>query len=379
MKVSFNRQNKSITFLDGTTTINVNDINRHKLYVDLLDDLLVENVGETLWAVFSHNGVSMHDIPVMEIDDNYRFAFVPQELITIPGQWDMQLFVRVYETIENEETGEMQTVLKFQESSEVVHFEVENGLQTDSAGAPVTNFTIAELFRKAEEKINSGSVNESEVRRIAREEIDFKPIRISSFSILPSQKEKGDVVSSVTLSWVLNKTLSKDGEVLKLFNPYTNETINLTDQAKTNTTGSTNSIAVTIDKDNNKSWKLTAIDDRGNESSLTKTVSFLDRIYYGVSSIPDSYNSDFVKSLGKNYLSSTKVNITNVTAVYNEYIYYCLPTRYGTCTFTVGTLSGGFEEVSSNVEYTNGTHKETYRIYRSVNANLGKFDLISVT
>ena len=107
-------------------------------------------------------------------------------------------------------------------------------------------------------------------------------------------------------------------------------------------------------------------------------ISFYNGVYYGVSAIPEAYNSEFIIALGnsgKKTLRSSKLTSFSVTAGDGQYIFYCLPVSMGTCSFKVGGFDGGFDLVATldgDNKYENEHgHLEAYRIYRSTNAGLG--------
>lgn len=107
-------------------------------------------------------------------------------------------------------------------------------------------------------------------------------------------------------------------------------------------------------------------------SSGTATITWGQRLYWGTSTIPGSYNESFIE----NYLSSqvtTSVNKTfTVTAGSLDKIYFACRSAYGTPTFTVGGFEGGFFLAASGVSVTNAYgFTENYDIYESDNVGLG--------
>lgn len=183
----------------------------------------------------------------------------------------------------------------------------------------------------------------------------YEEISITSFGHNAGTKEYGETVSSLNLSWAINKTptaLTLDGVALD---------VSARSKALT---------GLSITKDNNKTWKLVATDERGAKSEKTTTISFCNGIYSGAKAAPASYDSTFVRGLAKS-LQNSKLTSVTVTAGAGEYIFYCLPKRMGTCTFKVGGFEGGFELVDT-IPFTNiSGYTEDYYIYKSVNANLG--------
>lgn len=234
-----------------------------------------------------------------------------------------------------------------------------------------------------------GGTNKTEVKNIAEEVFDDKSvgilddittikqwidnkdyvkISITSFSATKSTYEMGETVTSVTLNWQTNKTptsLTFDGA-----------SIGATEKSKTLT-----NLSITMGS-TKKSWTLVATGERGETSTKTAGISFLNGVYYGAAEEPTEYNDSFILKLTKE-LSSSKLTKFDVTAEEGEYFYYCLPTRMGKCIFTVGVLPGGFNLVKFEDPTSESGYKETfdfknergytepYYIYRSNNSGLG--------
>ena len=126
--------------------------------------------------------------------------------------------------------------------------------------------------------------------------------------------------------------------------------------------------------DTNKTFTLTAYDGKDTKSSNI-TIRFCNRVFWGVAIAPTKYDKTFLDSLTYELSDSRKRTIT-VQANTNQYIYYAVPTSFGTCTFAVGGFIGGFEKVGQ-YSYTNQyNHIEMYDIYKSENPNLGKTTVV---
>lgn len=181
----------------------------------------------------------------------------------------------------------------------------------------------------------------------------YNEISVSSFTNSVGTAELGSTVNSVTLSWKLNKTpttLTLDGATQTAL-----------------AEGSVNKTNLGLKA--NKTWTLKATDDRGKTAEKTTTLSFVNGVYYGVA-FPGAYNSNFILGLKKT-LRSNKLPSFTVTAAEEEHIYYCVPSRYGTCNFSVGGFSGGFS-IATTTEFTNSSgYTEEYYVYKSDNAGLG--------
>ncbi len=181
----------------------------------------------------------------------------------------------------------------------------------------------------------------------------YEPISITAFKHSAGTKEMGSTVTEVTLSWSVSRTptaLELDGESV---DPA------LTAKALT---------GLTVTE--NRTWKLTATDERGAVATKTATLSFLNGVYYGAGAAPAALDSAFILGLTKT-LTSTRKRTVTVDAGQGEYIWYALPVRLGACTFKVGGFEGGFGLIAEQ-DFTNAMgYTEPYYIYRSGQAGLG--------
>jgi hypothetical protein len=206
------------------------------------------------------------------------------------------------------------------------------------------------------------SALEARVEALERQmgDISYQEISINSFGHNAGTKEYGETVSSLNLSWAINKAptnLTLDGV-----------SINVGDRSKSLT-------GLSVTKDSNKTWRLVATDERGKTSEKTTSIAFYNGVYCGAATAPAAYDSAFILGLTKELRADKKPSFT-VTAGEGQYIFYCLPVRMGTCTFKVGVFEGGFELVNT-LSFTNASgYSENYYIYKSVNANLGQTTVI---
>ena len=195
----------------------------------------------------------------------------------------------------------------------------------------------------------------------------YVPISISSFSASAIETNsgdttpyKGDLVTEVYLSWSTNKT----PDTLKL----DNNDLDSTDTSKTETTG--------INYTSTKKWTLTATDDRKTVSKEA-SITFYDAVHYGVASV-GTYDSTFIKALSKKVASNSKPTISGITGQTGKYLFYCIPSSRGECSFTDNDTGFPFamEKVATGVGYSNGNYTTTYDVYKSINSISGS---ISVT
>ncbi|WP_283695747.1 hypothetical protein [Clostridium perfringens] len=182
-------------------------------------------------------------------------------------------------------------------------------------------------------------------------DLEYKPISILSFNNNSSVVEMGNIIHEVKLTWNLNKqpilqTIDKENIDVKLreFN---------------------------IKKDISKdiTINLEVKDDRGLIVNKTTSISFMNGVYYGASNKDISTSEDILAL--KKELSNSKSRGVNVNCGQDQYIYYCLPSKLGNCSFFVGGFEGGFAKIKTLQFKNSYGYIENYDIYRSTNKNLG--------
>ena len=176
------------------------------------------------------------------------------------------------------------------------------------------------------------------------------PFDISSISINPTIAQIGSTASP-KLTWNYTDSTIKSQTINNIAIENTLRTKTFTGV----TTTTTYTLAVTSNSDVKK--------------SKSTTITFANGVYYGKSTT-SSYDSTLINSLTKQ-LSNSKGRAITVNAGAGEYIFYCIPSRLGSCSFNVGGFDGGFSKVAT-VNFTNSdNYAENYDIYKSDNANLG--------
>ena len=189
------------------------------------------------------------------------------------------------------------------------------------------------------------------------EDIQYIPIEIASFSNNIGVAELGSVINEITLSWELNKTPKN---------------VILNEQTMS---GSRNSVQSVVLKDaalkENKTFTLLVVDDRNNSAQKSTGIIFCNGIYCGVSGIPEELDSAFVRSLSR-FLQANRAKTFSIDSGVDQYVWYALPSRYGTPVFNVGGFDGGFAKVNT-ISFVNlSGYTEEYAVYRSDNSNIGK-------
>ncbi len=96
-------------------------------------------------------------------------------------------------------------------------------------------------------------------------------------------------------------------------------------------------------------------------------------VCYGASSAPAEITSDFVMGLSKNTATSRENNKVVYNAADGQYLWYCVPTRLGDCSFidTATGLSAGLKKVATISVTNDYNYSEDYDIYKSDYAGLG--------
>lgn len=196
---------------------------------------------------------------------------------------------------------------------------------------------------------------ELEAHAAKLDELLYVPISISSFSISRSTAEIGESVSGLKLSW----SYSKDPTEQKL------------DGSALDLSLRSHTIATAITS--NRSFSLWASDGKTNVSR-SAAINFYNGRYAGVSA-SEIYNRDLILSLNKTLTSGRTTSFT-VNCGAGQYIYFAIPSRFGTPTFTVGGFSGGFSKVSTLDFKNNSGYTESYDIWKSTNSNLGNTTVV---
>lgn len=187
------------------------------------------------------------------------------------------------------------------------------------------------------------------------DELLYKAITINNFSISKSTAELGEKLIGLILNWSYNKTPIYQ----KLDNVLIDNELR----------------KYTIEKEisSNTSFKLEVSDGKTTVNKTT-SINFYNGRYYGVSN-SETYDSDFILSLNKTLTNSRACNFT-VNCGPGQYIFFAIPTRFGTPTFTVGGFSGGFNKINTISFVNKFGYSESYDIWKSTNSNLGNTTVV---
>ena len=190
---------------------------------------------------------------------------------------------------------------------------------------------------------------------MALDSLLYKAISISNFCISRSTAEYGESINSLTLSWTFSKI----------------PTYQMLDGVELDISQRNYEILGPITS--NRSFRLEASDGK-TTASKSVGVNFYNGRYHGVSE-EGVYDSNFIKKLTKT-LTNSRQNTFTVNCISNQYIFFAIPTRFGTPTFSVGGFSGGFIK-ESTIDFTNNFgYTESYDIWKSENHSLGNTTVV---
>lgn len=212
-----------------------------------------------------------------------------------------------------------------------------------SSNYPNSNAVEAALDRANSAAHDVSILSEDVVDIKARlDALEYKDIAINSFNAAPPISELGST-QTITLAWTLNKTA-------------TSQSIN----GSSVTGNSEQYTGVTTDQ----TYTLSVSDGQTSASKST-SISFANRIYYGV-----DVNIASVTEL-TSVLSNNPERTITVNAGAGKYIIYAYPARLGDVAFYVSGFEGGFENPVELTLTNSSGYQETYKVYRSTNAGLG--------
>lgn len=187
------------------------------------------------------------------------------------------------------------------------------------------------------------------------DELLYKAISITNFSLSKTTAELGEVIKNLKATWTYNKA-----PISQKFNGITLD-------------ASIRSYDILDEITDNKSFSLSATDGK-TTVNRTASINFYNGRYYGVSN-SETYDSAFILSLNKTLTNSRACNFT-VNCGPGQYIFFAIPTRFGTPTFTVGGFSGGFNKIKTISFVNKFGYSEGYDIWKSTNSNLGNTTVV---
>ena len=375
-KTSFGTTRKRITFTNPTVFVgatilkpNGDVIGRDK--IELENDTIRFKIDEDLTDDIDEIGIYKIQFHLYDDEDNRitipHVEFEVKELIGIVGQSNNKNGIvdrsKVNECIVAEETNTIDIFLNGKYiktewlSGDLITAEKLNKIETaiETIDDKLNNILVDDMVNI--DKVAYSTANDPNILTVkdALDKLLYFDLTISLSSNKSTTLEKGTVVSDAVFNWRYNKSIaSQSFNDISLDNTVRSYTYN--------DSFSTNKIFILKANDGKKDF------------SKNISFNFLNGRYWGVSD-KTTYDSSFVKSLSKE-LSSSRSKTFTVNCGEGQHIYYCIPSNFGTPTFTVGGFSGGFNKIET-IQYTNPSgYTESYDIWKSSNSNLGNTTVV---
>ena len=375
-KTSFGTTRKRITFTNPTVFVgatilkpNGDVIGRDK--IELENDTIRFKIDEDLTDDIDEIGIYKIQFHLYDDEDN-RITIPPvefevKELIGIVGQSNNKNGIvdrsKVNECVVVEETNTIDIFLNGKYiktewlSGDLITAEKLNKIETaiETIGDKLNNILVDDMVNI--DKVAYSTANDPNILTVkdALDKLLYFDLTISLSSNKSTTLEKGTVIADAVFNWSYNKSIASQS-----FNG-----VSLDNTVR--------SYAYNDSFSTNKTFILKANDGK-KDFGKNINFNFLNGRYWGVSD-KTTYDSSFVKSLSKE-LSSSRSKTFTVNCGEGQYIYYCIPSNFGTPTFTVGGFSGGFNKVET-IQFTNASgFTENYDIWKSTNSNLGNTTVV---
>jgi hypothetical protein len=190
----------------------------------------------------------------------------------------------------------------------------------------------------------------------------YQALTINSFGGATTTYERGQVLTSLGVTWTYNKaiqtqTITGTG--------VTSPTLTVADRSKTLTLASISSdttITLTADDD---------VTDARAAKTATMTLRWYDGVFWGVGAIPSPYNSAFILGLSNKNLRSSRQGSFSMNVGASQYGFIAMPVSMGAASFKTNGFNGGLS-LEATISFTNAYGAVVdYNIYRTVNHSLG--------
>ena len=375
-KTSFGTTRKRITFTNPTVFVGAtilkpsgDVIGRDK--IELENDTIRFKIDEDLTDDIDEIGIYKIQFHLYDDEDN-RITIPPvefevKELIGIVGQSNNKNGVvgrsNINECVVAEETNTIDIFsngkyIKTQWlSGDLITAEKLNKIEIaiETVNDKLNNVLVDDMVNI--NKVAYSTANDPNILTVkdALDKLLYFDLTINLSSNKSTTVEKGTILSNVIFNWSYNKSI----------NSQTFNNVNLDNSVRSYTYAES--------FNTNKTFILSANDGK-KDFSRSIGFSFLNGRYWGVSN-SNTYDSNFIKSLSKELASSRGKTFT-VNCGSGQHIFYCIPSSFGTPTFTVGGFSGGFNKVQT-IQFTNASEfTESYDIWKSTNSNLGNTTVV---
>ena len=214
----------------------------------------------------------------------------------------------------------------------------------------------AEKITYSNEKYNQFTNVNSVLNNLLEKVYYVKPTCSLSASVDGGIFEKGAVISApIVFNWEINKDIA---------------TQSLTDCVLDNNNVRTVTYNENITED--KIFILSVSDDE-NEATDSISYKFMNNVFWGASTTPSTYDTEFINSLSNKKLTNTAKGTYSFETNTDEYGFWAVPSDMEISTVWIG----GFEvtvDYIDTISYENSQgYTSNYKIYKTTKSGLGIF------
>ena len=234
-----------------------------------------------------------------------------------------------------------------------------NSLKGDPGRTPQkgVDYMTPEDLAEIEENVLKSEPIEALQKAVA--DLQYVPIRLTGVYNNIGTVERGQEIKAIRISWALNKSpvrqtvagLAVDAEAREY-------TLSLDEPLAWNA---------------NRSFEVTATDERELTAKASTGVTFLNGVYYGVLTDGEPIDSAAILGLTRSLQSGLGITFTATAGKGQRQAYAC-PSRYGPAAFidAESKFPAGLSKAATVLFENASGYKENYDVYLAENAGLGK-------
>lgn len=215
----------------------------------------------------------------------------------------------------------------------------------------------AEKITYSNEKYNQFTNINEVLNNLLERSYYVKPTCSLSASVEGKVYEKGTVISSpITFTWTINKDIT---------------TQSLTDCELADKTVRT----VTYDGDYITTDKVFTllVSDGENEATDSISYKFMNNVFWGVSTTPSTYDTEFINSLSNKKLTNTAKGTYSFETNTDEYGFWAVPSDLEISTVWIGGFEVTVDFVDKILYENSQGYTRDYNIYKTTKSGLGIF------
>lgn len=196
----------------------------------------------------------------------------------------------------------------------------------------------------------------------ALDDLMYFDLTINLSSTSATQQEKGVSLASVVLNWTYNKDVVSQSVNSVSIPDVEQRTYTVEGPFTSNTT-----------------FTLKANDGK-KEFTKSLTISFLNKVYWGVGTVTENtgVTNEFVLGLSGSKFAASKNAVGTITAnaEAGNYIYYAQPASWADPVFNIGGFDTEFELLHTFTLTNASGHEEQYKVFKSGQAGLGSTSMV---